>query len=387
MTMKLFTLHTDNHATALMMLLITFVLALLASPVNAADDATGFDHFSTGFPLTGKHQFIDCSSCHVAGQFKGTPIDCGQCHDNSRAPGKHAQHIISGNFCDDCHTVDTWRGARFDHSSVVGSCDSCHNGNIAPGKSPAHILSTPICDDCHNTISFTRVGHVDHGAVIGTCKSCHNGFTATGMPVGHPLTNDECDACHDTRTWRAVRFDHSNVTGQCSSCHNGGTATGKSPTHLQTTGECDLCHNTTTWLGASFDHNSVTGQCTSCHNGSTATGKTTTHFVTSLDCERCHNTTRWTPQELFRHDSPDYPGDHRTATLCVDCHTTNNQAIVWPFTAYRPDCAGCHADVYNRGEIPDKHKNTPIIELTDCAGSCHFDGTKSGEHRPSSAEW
>ena len=91
----------------------------------------------------------------------------------------------------------------------------------------------------------------------------------------------------------------------------------------------------------------------------------------------------------FQHNSPNYPGDHRTATLCTDCHTTNNEVIVWPFSAYRPDCAGCHANDYE----PDSHKGPgdiplPVSDVQDCSGSCHLkDGIESNEHRSSDAEW
>ena len=420
--------------------ILTTCLLLLATP-GLLQAAEAFDHFTTGFPLTGKHEFIDCSGCHIGGQFKGTPLECGLCHNNSRAPGKHPQHIPSSNFCDDCHTVNSWTGARFDHSDAMGECVSCHNSRVATGKTPNHILTTPACDDCHNTITFSRVSRMDHGAVIGVCDSCHNGFTATGKPPSHLQTSAQCDDCHNTINWRATRFDHSNitapcsschngstatgkppghiqtvgacddchntnswlganfdhsgVTGLCSSCHNGSTATGKPPGHVQTTGECDACHSTSTWVGASFDHNNVTGLCSSCHNGSTSTGKPATHFVTTLDCDRCHYTTRWVPLVLFRHDSPDYPGDHRTATQCVDCHTTNNQTIAWKYPAYKPECAGCHANDYRQGE----HRKTDnpqtyytVSELRDCSGACHIytdtslttiSRTRNSQHRAS----
>jgi hypothetical protein len=153
---------------------------------------------------------------------------------------------------------------------------------------------------------------------------------------------------------------------------------------LPTTLECGSCHSTTAFQGASFDHSDITGLCQSCHDGSTATGKATTHFVTTLDCERCHLPARWIPLTTFRHDSPDYPGDHRTTVLCVDCHRTNNQVIAWPFPAYQPDCAGCHANDY----IPGPHDNATVAELRDCAGSCHVGGVnRSNEHRPSASEW
>jgi hypothetical protein len=231
--------------TALCLILLASSFMFINSSIHAADDFENFDHFSTGFPLTGKHEFLDCSSCHIGGQYRGTPLECVLCHNNSRAPGKNSGHIPSSNRCDDCHSDQTWKGARFDH--------------------------------------------------------------------------------------------------------------------LQ-----------------------VTGLCLSCHNGSTATGKSTTHFVTTLDCDRCHATTRWTPLILFRHDSPDYPGDHRTTVLCVDCHRTNNQVIAWPFPAYQPECAACHAFEYVAGE----HGNLPVSDVADCSGSCHFNGvTHSTQHRASGGGW
>jgi hypothetical protein len=370
--------------TAFYLLLLTGLLLLMNPSAHAADEYESFDHFTTGFPLTGAHQFLDCSRCHIGGMFKGTPLECILCHNNSRAPGKHAEHITSSNRCDDCHTDKTWRGARFDHGDVLAPCESCHNNQVSIGKSPSHIASTGQCDDCHNTLTFKRVGRVDHAVVLGSCSSCHNGTTATGKSPQHITTFSQCDVCHNTRTWRGARFDHVDVTGPCSGCHNNVTAVGKPPTHLPTTDECNICHVTTGWRGATFDHSLVTGLCFSCHNGVISTGKSTTHFVTTLDCERCHSTARWIPLIVFRHDSANYPGDHRTGVICVDCHRTNNQIIAWPFPAYQGECAACHADDY----VPGAHGNLPVSDVADCSGSCHFGGvTRSGEHRPSSGGW
>ena len=71
------------------------------------------------------------------------------------------------------------------------------------------------------------------------------------------------------------------------------------------------------------------------------------------------------------------------------CHTSNSATISWPFSAYKPECAGCHADDYDAnehkgpGEIP-----LPITDVLDCSGSCHLnDGIQSNEHRTNSNEW
>ena len=236
-------------------LILTPILLLLSFSlsfsIQAAEPDSGFDHFSTGFPLMGKHEFADCSSCHLYGQFKGTPLVCQLCHNGSRAAGKHPQHVISNNFCDDCHTVYSWSGAIYDHSYVQGECQNCHNNSVAIGKSASHIASTQICEDCHNTITFTRVGRVDHTAVLGTCNSCHNGVIASGKHAEHINTIAECDFCHlNTITWLGATFDHSTATGACTSCHNDVIASGKPQDHLITTEECGFCHTTNTWDGA-----------------------------------------------------------------------------------------------------------------------------------------
>jgi hypothetical protein len=63
-----------------------------------------------------------------------------------------------------------------------------------------------------------------------------------------------------------------------------------------------------------------------------------------------------------------YPGDHRANLGCTDCHTSNRETIPWPSPGYAPDCAGCHARDYERGEGP--HSN--LSADRNCAGSrCH----------------
>jgi len=193
--------QNSHQITALICLFLILTISALPKLTHAAEPATGFDHFSTGFPLIGRHKIIDCAGCHIAGQFKGTPLECRLCHNGVRAPGKNIGHFPSNNFCDDCHAEHTWIGAKYDHIEIQQDCQNCHNNIVAIGKSPSHILTGPVCDDCHNTITFDQVGRVDHVSVIGLCTSCHNGFIATGKNPGHIPTNDECNLCHTVFSW------------------------------------------------------------------------------------------------------------------------------------------------------------------------------------------
>ena len=234
------------------------------------------------------------------------------------------------------------------------------------------------CDTCHTPKGWTPA-NFKHVNAAGKCSTCHNGATATGKPSGHVLTNSQCDVCHTESAWTPAQFDHSGVSGTCSSCHNGNTATGKPASHVPTTEQCDVCHSTKGWTPASFKHVNVSGKCSTCHNGSTATGKPGNHFVTTQDCAACHVTSGWSPVRSYRHVSGNYP-DHGSRLDCKDCHTTNRETISWPFPAYAPDCAACHAKDWKSGP----HKGATISQLRNCAGLCH---KSRPQHSPRQRSW
>jgi hypothetical protein len=353
--------------------LLASLLVVFAAGVGAEAD---FDHATTGFPLTGSHARVACESCHVRGMLQGTPTECGVCHDSSgvrATTSKPLTHIPSSNHCDDCHTTASWLTARFDHAHVTDECRTCHNGIFADGKPPTHPPSSDRCEDCHSTLTWEGA-RFDHAGVTSGCFTCHNGVAATGKSRDHIASGNDCESCHNTMTWSGARFDHAGITGGCATCHNGSTATGKHPGHIATAASCEMCHSTRAWTPASgFDHSGITAGCATCHNGSAATGKPTGHFVTSRSCEECHTTTAWTP-DIFRHTSPDYPGEHRRALACNDCHLGGVETAAFSHPAYRPDCAGCHAGDFESG--PHRKTRNPetrytVGELRDCTGACH----------------
>ncbi len=435
--------NPGTHGRMVLLVLMGMILAPFV-PVGAqpADD---FSHWRTGFPLTGMHERISCEGCHFGGVFQSTPKQCVDCHGpvgERIAGGKPTNHIPSSDRCGDCHVTTVWMDARFDHAGVTGACSSCHNGFAATGTPPDHVRTTSDCGACHRTFAWTPASF-DHSGITGGCASCHNGFQATGKPGDHIPSSNLCEDCHNTSNWNArfdhagitsgcaschdgsvatgkpgdhipssnlcedchntsnwnARFDHAGITSGCASCHDGSVATGKPGDHIPSSNRCEDCHTTVTWDSRGFDHAGITGNCASCHDGSRATGKDGGHFVTTLDCSACHTPTRWS-LIIFRHTSPDYPGDHAGNLGCEDCHRGNSQTVPWSFGAYKPDCAGCHANDFKT----DKHKKTrnpntfyTVGELRDCTGACHvytdssmttIDDRKPGpEHRVSRNGW
>jgi hypothetical protein len=240
-------------ATTTVLATLAAVTLLLASrPASPQISVSStFDHFTTAFPLEGTHAFATCESCHVDGQFAGTPVLCGGCHTQGsrvRATFRPPQHDLTTEFCDSCHLPSAWVPvARVDHAETLGTCNGCHNNVRAPGKPADHVPAGEQCDDCHRTSAWS-LAVFDHTGISSGCFGCHNGVTATGKPFDHIPATNTCEDCHGTTLFSPVlRVDHLQVLGVCSGCHNGTIARGQHAAHIPTTNECDTCHNTTSW--------------------------------------------------------------------------------------------------------------------------------------------
>ena len=309
------------------------LLALLLLAPGAQAQGRDFDHLRTGFALTGTHANARCESCHVGGQFKGTPKDCESCHTAGArlARGnvvKTPEHINTPQqTCDSCHTTRSFTGARMNHAMVVrGTCASCHNGVQSSGKPATHLRTTASCDSCHSNQAWRPATGFDHtGVAPGTCGTCHNGIQATGKGAGHTpyqlvatTSSASCDTCHRAgfKSWTPASV-HSNttITTQCASCH--ASTKPNTAVHAGQT-NCETCHKSnSTWTGAKVDHSTFTvaTNCSSCHNGTGATGKNSTHIPVGVtNCIACHTTTKWTPS-TYNHSQTVATGQ------CASCHT------------------------------------------------------------------
>lgn len=344
------------------------------------------DHFNR-FPLIGAHALLTCVDCHknaAAGRFTGLSTACYSCHQQDFRT-QAIDHVSSGfpTTCENCHTVDTWFNARFDHLKVTGyaligahatlPCTACHVNNVFKG--------TPA-----------------------TCFACHQkDFTASKNPphVQLGLPHD-CGTCHTTTDWLNAKFDHAlyahyPLTGMhatvacaqchannnyvstpkdCYSCHKGDFSSAASPNHVASgfPSDCSICHTTNGWRPSSFNHSTTafpltgmhtTVQCAQCHTNNNYTTLPTTcvgchqkdynatnnppHGPSGFptDCVQCHNTTSWTLAS-FNHNNTSFPltGAHATVQ-CAQCHVNNN------YTTLPTTCVGCHQPDFNKATSPN----------------------------------
>ena len=399
-----------------------------------------FDHNSTKFPLTGAHISVQCTACHVAGRFVGTPLNCSGCHlaDFEKTSNPDHRHLNFSMQCDTCHTTANWQGAKFDHNTLT--------------KFPltgAH--ATVACTSCHLNGQFTTAS--------SGCVSCHlQDFNKTASPnhvaAGFPTT---CNACHTTVQWRGAKFDHNtstkfaltgaHVSVACAQCHKNNVFVGlamdcaschladfnktTNPNHL-TAGfptNCAVCHNTTQWPGAKFDHSKtrfaltgahVTVTCAQCHVGGKFTGTPMDCFSCHLKeynattnpphksagfpttCNTCHTTVAGWGGANFDHASTGFAlvGAHTTvqctqchvngnftlaSAACINCHLADYSGANNPphkAAGFPQDCTMCHSMVTGWGGATFDHSKTPFpltgAHVTVTCAQCHVGGKFAG---------
>lgn len=260
-----------------------------------------FNHDTTNFPLRGFHGKVPCLGCHVGEVYKDLSTKCNDCHA--------IQDVHAGKFgaaCQDCHTVDKWKGASFDHGkktkfALIGAhakakCSDCHGASTQDKISAA-------CFECHKTQD------VHNGTLGKECSECHGSVMwRQDVIFDHGLTDypliglhmaAACESCHESAVYK-------DTARSCVACH------GKEDTHAgRFTARCESCHTANGWNSVAFNHNT-----------DTKFRLTGAHVKTG--CYDCHTQKNVTSAEL--------------STSCYSCHRAQDVHR----GAYGKDCGRCH---------------------------------------------
>ncbi|MFV1982549.1 MAG: hypothetical protein ACC657_03335 [Thiohalomonadales bacterium] len=365
-------LHLKKNNLFLMIAILVTCFILVATVAQAEEIPADFDHDDTNFLLSGAHRKVECKICHVRDVYQGIPLTCEECHSASSLIAKTKKtnnHFESVDTCDNCHTVETWLGARIDHDSVVGTCIDCHNNISTPGKPADHIKSVDECHKCHTTRRWKQSGF-DHTVITGNCFSCHNGSTAKGKHEKHRLSNNQCDDCHNVENWKHKIYDHKDIKAACITCHQ--DVLPKLP-HPQNN-KCERCHSPKKkWRQVRFMHEKTVEFCVNCHRNAKPPG----HFIistseTNIRCDDCHRAiSSWLSKLRFDHEVIGFQ-EHRTNTPCLSCHLANSDRVIYTYGAHRPHCAACHQSNYRKlSHLKYPNVYYEVAELHDCTSSCH----------------
>ena len=394
-------------------------------------------HFNR-FPLVGAHALLQCDSCHknaAVGQFQGLSTDCLSCHAAQFQQAANPNHAASGfpTSCQECHSMDTWFGAKFDHLRFAGfaltgmhaslDCTACHVGGRFKG--------TPVdCLGCHakDWATTSNPNHITAGFPT-SCATCHNtsswmnvnfNHAMSGWPLSGAHAKVPCAQCHINGRYTAMPTT-------CSSCHMTDFQKTTNPNHVSGgfPTDCSICHSTVSWANATFNHSlsgfPLTGahatlQCQACHAGGKFTNLSTACVSCHLkdfqntnnpnhtaagfpqQCQVCHSTTAWMPAS-FNHNTTGFPltGAHvtvpcaschingqyaNTPTACYSCHQKDYQGTTDPnhvAAAFPTTCALCHNTTSWAGATFN-HTWFPIYLGTHAGvwstcGTCHINAS------------
>ncbi|MBK8988119.1 MAG: hypothetical protein IPM39_18960 [Chloroflexi bacterium] len=337
----------------------------LPNPLAVPFPDGSLDH--SFFALSGGHQPVECAACHATGDYQGTDPDCAACHAQD---DPHAGEY--GLACANCHVIEGWQFATFDHSAIGSTdCSACH----APP--PDHYPGA--CAACHtDTTDFRIVANFDHSTIgstdcsachapppdhyPGACAACHTDTTDFRIVVNFDHTtigSTDCSACHtppanhyqgacaachtDTNNFRNVTFNHSTIgSTDCAACH--------APPANHFPGSCRNCHgDVNNFRNVNFNHAGLT-DCQSCHT------PPANHYPGQ--CSACHTTNSWQGAS-FNHT---FPINHEGANgNCSTCHPGGNTAVY--------TCATCH----NQQEMNEEHDDVSGFTGNNCV-QCHADG-------------
>jgi hypothetical protein len=142
--------------------------------------AVAFDHGQARFPLAGAHAKVACGRCHrvaespgVTASLKlvGLATSCEGCHRDPHL----GQFARAGQpvACERCHTTETIRATRFDHSrDAAWKLDGAH------ARLP--------CSACHKPEQRGAVTFVRYKPLPTKCSGCHADRNATQADGGRP---------------------------------------------------------------------------------------------------------------------------------------------------------------------------------------------------------
>lgn len=351
-----------------------------------------FNHNVTGFNLKGKHNKIDCFSCHsktnnpkLVFQDKvktRRENNCVACHKDQHE-GKY------GNECSKCHKESSFLSLKkmtfFDHTVTDFPLEGKH-AEVDCKKCHKKRFSTPIdftaCNNCHKDY---HKGEFNKKGISPDCKECHslkNGFDyslytleqhqTTTFPLEGAHNATPCFSCHVSENDKKWSFR--NLGTNCIDCHldkHKGFINEK----YYPKQDCKICHVNETWSNVNFDHNRtdwpLTGKhrqvdCKECHikkgenkikivqkfkglNNECTTCHENIHgdlfaFNGVTDCKRCHITNSWFPKK-FNHNNTAFPltGQHAEVD-CKECHVpkvvNGKTKIVYKIKNF--ECIDCH---------------------------------------------
>ncbi len=349
---------------------------------------SNFDHNTTDFTLKGKHNSIDCFTCHDRTSdpnlvFQNQPNleenECASCHTDQHA-GKF------GDDCAQCHQEVSFLSLKsmdfFDHSTTDYPLDGKH-GNVdckqCHEESFIEAIDFSACNNCHQ--DYHR-GEFQENNLSPDCIECHSlseGFEyslytieqhqSTSFPIEGAHIATPCFACHVSED----RWTFRDLGSSCVECHQD-LHKGFIQEQYYPENNCEACHSDESWASINFNHNLTNWplegrhlevNCRDCHFENVTNLDTLYQRFSDLDnscvqchenihvntivtnvkndCIKCHDPASWLPK--IDHNETAFPLEGVHAQIeCKACHNTNreNGKVLIEFKIGKFECIDCH---------------------------------------------
>ncbi len=329
------TCHEDRHAGQLGQNCEKCHSASAWKPVRS------FDHSTTHFPLTGKHQDVECAKCHKPSpanakviQYTGLSFaSCTGCHQDPH-------HGAFAAKCEDCHNTEVWKRVRtsnvFDHSKTKFPIEGKH--------------SEVACLKCHKDANFKTA------LPFAKCLDCHQD-KHKGQFLRRADGGD-CAACHNVKGWRPTTFtetSHQTTAYPLAGKHQGLA--------------CAKCHPPAA-VAADTNYRPRFKACMDCHRDIHSGQFSAAPWANR--CDGCHTVNGFNPAtfSIKEHKSSRFAlqGAHAAVT-CKDCHQKDRREDDWQFRFGSLACEGCHKDPHH-GDFPET-MTSHSEAAPDVCESCH----------------
>ncbi|MBI5727723.1 MAG: hypothetical protein HY965_07715 [Ignavibacteriales bacterium] len=175
-----------------------------------------------------------CIKCHAI-----TSIGKSRVNDQPALNINSRISIIHGEItapCISCHSEHYGKAVdksfqHFSHSflkvTALHSCINCHSSQKP--STEIHTRFLKDCKECHSLDSW-KLAYFNHAALgdsINNCISCHAKDTPSDEMHSSLKTGVNCKQCHSFESWKPSAFNHSNYfvfdenhPSDCSKCHN-----------------------------------------------------------------------------------------------------------------------------------------------------------------------
>jgi len=277
-----------------------------------------FDHTKTRYPLQGRHVTVTCAGCHAQERKKPKFGACNDCHGDAHGGTVASRPRLTQ--CEDCHTVEGFRPARFPlarHAETAYPLTGAHQ-------------ATP-CDACHRPLGTgPHPRAADLTIEFASCTACHQD-PHKGQTEKY-TTDRGCVSCHTEESWRSVTFDHGK--------------TGFALDGRHAAADCLACHQRS---GTELPFSGAARHCAGCHKDvhKDQFADKTTADGQAVACDRCHVTVDWLA-EKFDHDRDSrftLKGGHEKVA-CTGCHRpleSGNDRLLH-FKPLPTSCKDCHTN-------------------------------------------